>query len=79
VSGGVRRCEKELTREVIMLFVCGCYESELCLCVIRGVFRQAKANFFIDIVGEGKGNSIFYIDLGESKKEGKTIVTPQKD
>ena len=21
-----------------MLFVCGCYESELCFCVIRGVF-----------------------------------------
>jgi hypothetical protein len=24
--------------KVIVMFVCGCYESELCLCVVRGVF-----------------------------------------
>jgi hypothetical protein len=26
------------TNKVIMMFVCGCYESELCVWVIRGVF-----------------------------------------
>jgi hypothetical protein len=26
------------TNKVMMLFLCGCYESELCVRVIRGVF-----------------------------------------
>jgi hypothetical protein len=33
--------------KVIMLFVCGCYESELCLRVIRGVFIPPMGAIFI--------------------------------
>ena len=34
------------TSKVIMLFVCGCYERELCLRVIRGVFIPLNYFFF---------------------------------
>jgi hypothetical protein len=34
----VGRCEKELYHKQSDYAVCGCYESELCVQVIRGVF-----------------------------------------